>query len=415
MAFMDWRRWMGAGLVLVVVCALAVPAFGHGAVARRAAAQQCADPGSPTHDPANPLALTQPPGADPLTGAQLFVDGPAHGAAAGAIASLLGLKPTTLPSSESWSTFQHSLSSGPLATRLAADAGLAHKVSELEKIAAQPEVQKLSAYSRGGGPGAVFLQAEKLLCQNLTADPGAIPIFSTDFLNPAAGACPKTRALAAAGPVFRRRVNELADAIGHRSVVLLIELNSIGTSKCVQRGGSLPTWESFLRYEISTLSALPHTLIYTEAGYSDANSVSYTAEVLNTIGVGKIRGFYTNDTHLQWTSNEVQWATKISRMTHGAHFIVNTADNGRGPLLNPHPATQGIENLCNPPGRGLGPLPTTQTGFARADAWLWTAPPGNSSGCGGAPPPGTFWPALAIRLAEHANGQCGPHSPSRPY
>ena len=159
----------------------------------------------------------------------------------------------------------------------------------------------------------------------------------------------------------------------------------------------------------------PTPSVYVEGGYSDANSVGYAAKALNAIGVRRIRGFYTNDTHLNWTANEVKWATKVSKLTHGAHFIVNTAQNGRGPRLNKRPETQGVEDLCNPPGRGLGPRPTTHTGFRFADAWLWTSPPGNSSGCGGGPPGGLFWAARATSLAGRANGRLGRHDRSRPY
>ena len=54
---------------------------------------------------------------------------------------------------------------------------------------------------------------------------------------------------------------------------------------------------------------------------------------------------------------------KVAKRTHGAHFIVNTSSNGQGPKLNPHPTTQGVEDLCNPPGRGLGPKFNTDTGY----------------------------------------------------
>jgi endoglucanase len=165
----------------------------------------------------------------------------------------------------------------------------------------------------------------------------------------------------------------------------------------------------------STSSALAHTVVYVEAGYSDANGPGYTARILNAIGVGKIRGFFTNETHEAWTINEIDWGNRISAMTHGAHFVVNTSDNGEGPKLNPHPTTQGIEDLCNPPGRGLGPRPTTSTGFAHVDAFVWEHPPGNSSGCGGGPPAGVFWPARAEQLSANANGRLGPGYPSSPY
>jgi cellulase/cellobiase CelA1 len=89
---------------------------------------------------------------------------------------------------------------------------------------------------------------------------------------------------------------------------------------------------------------------------------------------------------------------------------------GNGPLLNRHPTTEGVEALCNPPGRGLGPRDTTVTGFPHADAFLWTHTPGNSSGhCNGGPDSGSFWMDRALDLAAHANDRIGPSYPSQPY
>ncbi len=93
-----------------------------------------------------------------------------------------------------------------------------------------------------------------------------------------------------------------------------------------------------------------------------------------------IRGFYTNDTHMNWTANEIRWGDKVSALTGGAHFIINTADNGHGPMLNPHPVKQGIEDLCNPPGRGAGIPTTTDTGNPAIDSFMWVHVPGTSSG-----------------------------------
>ncbi len=410
------RAAFAALVVLALLTAASVAGAGvRGVRAHTADAQQCAEPYSATRDPTNPLGLVHAPGTDPLTGARFFVDGPAHGAAAGAIATLLGVDPARLPAGESWASFSSDIASGLVHAQLAGNPNLAHQVRELAKIASEPEVQRLSAFSRGGGPGAIFLQTEKLLCHNLTADRGSVPILNTYFLHPAAGSCPRPSALAAAGPMFRRRVDEFAQAVDRRPAVLLLETDALGTSSCVKRVGSMRLWESYLRYEVTQLSALPHAVVYAEGGYSDSNSARYTARVLNAIGIRRIRGFYTNDTHLNWTVKELKWATRVSKLTHGAHFIVNTAQNGRGPLLNKHPAKQGVEDLCNPPRRGLGPRPTTHTGFRLADAWLWTSPPGNSSGCGGGPPGGVFWTARAVGLAERANGRLGPHYRSRPY
>jgi hypothetical protein len=383
--------------------------------AQAADAQQCPEPYPAQRDPSNPLDLPVAPGSDPLTGARFFVPGPAKGSAAGAIAQLLGLDPKALPIDESWADFQQQLAFGPLATKLAANPTLAHEIAMLSKIAGQPEAQRLSSYSWGGGPGAIFKQAEKILCANMTADPGSIPIFNTYFLHPTLGGCPTPAQVRAYNTVFRRRVDEMAAAVDRRPAVFLLEIDALGSSSCVTSQGSMPAWEADLRYEMNKMQALPHTVVYVEGGYSDSNSVRYTARILNAIGVNRIRGFFTNDTHEQWTIKEVRWATRISNRTHGAHFIVNTAQNGRGPLLNRHPITQGVEDLCNPPGRGIGIPDTTATQKSFADAFMWTHPPGNSSGCGGGPPGGVFWPARAIQLAQNANSQMGPGFPNLPY
>ena len=402
-----------AGMATFAAISLTSPAPARSAVPHDA--QQCPEPYTNQRDPSNPLALPTPPGADPLNGANFYVPGPRKGAAAGAIASLVGLNPQDMPVSESWADFQARLGQGEIAAKLAHDKALAHKVAMLSKIASAPEAQRLSIYSMGGGPGAIFGQTQKIICQNLTADPGSIALFNTYFLHPTLGGCANASQVNAYMPTFKRQVNEMADAIDRRPAVILAEIDALGSSACIARHGGLQAWEAALKYEVDRFQALPHTVVYVEGGYSDSNSVGYTVQALNAIGVNKIEGFFTNDTHNQWTSNEIRWATKVAKGTHGAHFIVNTASNGRGPKLNPHPTTQGVEDLCNPPGRGLGPELNTNPGIPYVDALMWTHPPGNSSGCGGGPPAGVFFPAYAIGLAERANQQLGPGFPSRPY
>ncbi len=412
------RAALTTSLLLGTIAAALIPTTAASArqpLRRAHLAQQCGDPYPATRNPANPLDLPVAPGANPLNGANFFVPGPAKGSAARAIAQLLGLNPDNMPIDESWAYFSQQLTSGRYAKRLADNPSLAHQVAELSKIASQPEAQRLSNFSWGGGPGGIFKQAQKILCQNMTADPGTVPIFNTYFLHPKLGGCPTPHQVRAYNGVFHRRVNEMARAIARRPGVFLLELDAIGSSSCITRMGSMHAWETDLRYEINAMRALPHTVVYVEAGYSDSNGVRYTARILNKIGIRKIRGFFTNDTHEQWTINEVRWANRISRLTHGAHYIVNTADNGRGPKLNPHPITQGVEDLCNPPRRGLGPLDTTHTGFGAADAFMWTHPPGNSSGCGGGPAGGVFWVKRAVDEAQNANQKLGPGFPSRPF
>lgn len=424
-----------------------------------------------TSNPANPLDLaTAPANGDPLSGAQFFVDGPAHGMAAGAIANLLGIDPSALPNDLSFASWWNQI--GPL---LAGNPSLASQSLELAKIAAQPEPQRLSLYSGGGGPGAIYGQTQKILCSNMLADPGTIPILETFFVYPDGAYCPSLGKLRGNTSTFRGQVTEFAQGIGRHPAVVLTELDSVGSAACMNqpsgtgrwkywwshnkfhkrflpnppRGPRLSLWAGDIAYELSQLQRYaPNTVLYTEAGYSDGNAPLWTAQMLHIVltdlqgdggSLARLRGFFTNDTHQNWSANEVRWAGTVSndlaRLTHGAyraHFVVNTADNGQGPDIPANRVKNGNEILCNPPNRGLGvpddtapdPLLRGGPGFPAAapiylDAFLWVHTPGRSSGtCNGGPPNSQFWPARAEQMAKLANAQMGPPTvgwPSRPW
>lgn len=420
------RRWGRNSVVAALIGGLALISAATGVgegksppSAHAAAPAGCADPYSASRDPSNPLMLHTAPGSDPIHGANFFVDGPRHGLAAGAIAHLLGIDTSTpigtaLPSftdSESWDAFSRTV-----ASRLGTvSAGVRRNIGLLEKIAIEPEPNRFSSFSGGGSPAAITAQVNKIFCHNLTADPGSIPIITTYFMHASLGGCPSTAQIRAYMPLFEQRIDAMVSAVGNRPAVWLLEIDAIGSSACIAHHGAIRAWESALRYEVSKVGGLPHAVAYLEGGYSDSNSIPYVARVLNASGVRLIRGFWTNDTHLNWTINEIKRDQKLSRRTHGAHFIINTSDNGNGPKLNPHPSTQGIEDLCNAPGRAMGPRPTTSPGVTGADAFLWTHVPGISSGCGGGPAGGTFWLSKALGLAARANARLGPHTRSQPY
>jgi len=383
--------------------------------AHAAYAQQCPERYPAKRNRSNPLDLKTAPGSNPLHGAQFFVPGPNEGNAARSIASLVGLNPTAMSPTESWAQFAQRLHTGRLAHKLAANRSLARKVAMLSKIAAEPQAQRISSGSWGGTPAGIFKQTQKIFCQALQADPGTIPIFTTYFLHATLGGSPTPAQVRAYMPLFKARVNAMAAGVARRPAVFLLELDGIGSTRGIVHTGALHAWEAALRYEMDAMQKLPHTVVYVEGGYSDSNSVAYTARVLKAIGIHRIRGFFTNDTHDNWTINEDRWATAVARRAGGTHYVVNTASNGRGPKLNPHPSTQGVEDLCNPPGRGLGIRDTTDTGWKDADAYLWEHTPGNSSGCGGGPSGGTFWPTYAEGLAARANSRLGPRYRSKPY
>jgi len=426
------RGWIATAVVLVLVAATGVASASAGR-GRMTAGVRPADKPAPTcatpdvttpRDPSNPLALpTPPPAGQPLAGAHFFVDGPRHGEAAGAIAQMLGLNPTSFPDSYSWAQFREMYGTRFSSTDLS-----------LALIAGQEETQNISLYAQGGGPGAIFAQTQKILCDNAAADPtpATVPVLSTFFIYPHGQFCPSLSALRGWQDTFKRDVNEMASAVGSKRVVIFEEIDSIGTSSCLKTK-TLKLWLRDLSWESKTFSRLPHAVVYEEAGYSDAQGPRWTAKRLWQAGVSQVEGFYTNGTHFAWSINEIKWAQKIvamlarkSRGKYHAHFVVNTAQNGQGPKLNPHPVKQGIENLCNPPGRGLGRMPTgvvnpTSDGytFVGLDGFMWTGVPGRShnSNCPGGPwqPAGVFDSRFALELAQNANQQLGPGYPSEPY
>jgi endoglucanase len=205
---------------------------------------------------------------------------------------------------------------------------------------------------------------------------------------------------------YQRFINGLSAGIGNFRAVVFLEMDSLITTPCLH-GRALAVRMSELRYAVTTLEQDPHLLVYVDAGAGDALSYKTAARLLTLEGVHQAQGFFLNSTHFDWTTSEIAYGQKLARALDGAHFVVSTSDNGQGPL-HPHDRVHhGNEILCAPPGRGLGPRPTSQTGYAFADAFAWIALPGKSGGsCGPgvkAPPTGAFWPANAVGLVLHAD------------
>jgi endoglucanase len=416
------RLILAGGLICMLTALAAGSLAGSSSASRAHAAGACAARDVPgPRDLANPLGLpTTPPTGDPLEGALFFVDGPRHGQAAGAIAQLLGMDPTRFSESESWASFQSAHASAINANP---------KARLLSKIAGQEETQNVSLWSHGGTPNGIYAQTRKLLCNNMSADasPAPVPVLSTIFIYPNGQFCPTASEISGWQRKFHSLVNAMAAAIGSKRAVIVEEIDSIGASGCI-KGRPLGVWLADLKYESQVFSKLPHTVVYAEAGYSDGNSPSFTAARLWRAGINQVRGFYTNGTHFAWTLDEIRWAEAVSndiyRISHGryrAHFVVNTAQNGRGPLVPRNRVKYGNEVLCNPPGRGLGPMPTGSPtpSFQYLDGYLWTGVPGRShnSNCPNGPwqPGGVFDDRFARELAQNANQQLGPGHPSRRY
>ncbi|HLH67088.1 MAG TPA: glycoside hydrolase family 6 protein [Solirubrobacteraceae bacterium] len=214
---------------------------------------------------------------------------------------------------------------------------------------------------------------------------------------------------------YERFISQVAQGIGNFHVVFFLELDSLITAPCLSHR-QLKIRDAELRYAVGALEADPHVLVYLDGGAADAAPARRQAAFLLGAGVRQAAGFFLNSTHFDWTTREIHYGQEISSLLGGGvHFIVNTGENGRGPLRPRNVVRQGNEVLCNPPGRGLGPLSMSgavaqQTQWAGLDGLLWFTNPGGSGGqcVAGAPPTGVFWPAYAVMLArnwvDHVNG-----------
>ncbi|MGB2710549.1 MAG: glycoside hydrolase family 6 protein [Conexibacter sp.] len=321
-------------------------------------------------DPLNPLGLDPAPtNGNPLQGARFFVD-------------------------EEWG----------LANRVAHSLRRRQPriAQQLRVIADQPETKRFGSWTANPRHEiATFLQRAK------ATDPGAIPLVATYRLKHLA--CGGVSDSAAEVDNYKRWYEQFAQGIGNHRVVLFYEIDALITAKCLSRQG-LATRVDELSTTIDLLSALPHAVVYVDAGASDAHNARFIARLLRRVGVFKIQGFFTNSTHQVRTRKEIRYGRMLIRLLGGGpHFVINTAANGQGPLIPKSRVKYGNSFRCNAPGRGLGPKPTSAVPsyYRHLDGLFWIGNPGRSAGkcarSADAPPTGAFWLDYALELIDNAD------------
>jgi endoglucanase len=269
--------------------------------------------------------------------------------------------------SPSWLAWQHLERSGQT-----------EKANLIWRIAREPRNLWLGRFTRPNFSGKV-----RDLLDRARAD-GAVPLFTV--LRAQSIGCSGN--YQGGGPAEDARTRNWYDAlarvIGDERVVIAFEPDSVGTIDChapSRRDDRI----ALLRYGVTALSKLPNATIYIEGGASDWEPAERVAGKLRAIGIAKVRGFMLNATHYDWTRANISYGLKISQMTGGKHFVINTAENGRGPVHERLANGRRRTVWCNPPNRGLGPPPTTDTSHPKVDAYLWINRPGYAQSCQGRP------------------------------
>jgi len=315
----------------------------------------------------NPLDVPDPVATNPLAGAKFYVD----------------------PNSGAAQAQAHYAHSNPAWSSLLGD------------IASEPDAHRFYMWNMGSN---VSGQVTHYLEGTQVQEPGTTVMLSTYSLVHAQCGYTATPAMETRYDNF---IQQVAQGIGDTHVVFFLELDSLITSPCLSHQ-QLAIRDAELKYAVSVLEADPHVIVYLDGGAADAIPAARQAALLRGAGVAQAQGFFLNSTHFDWTSREIHYGQEISKRLGGAHFVVNTGENGRGPLVPRSRVKSGNEVLCNPAGRGLGPLTlqndvAQQTDYAATDGLLWFSNPGGSGGqcVPGAPPSGTYWPAYAVMLARN--------------
>ena len=268
---------------------------------------------------------TTPPASaqsgNPLAGVRLFVD---HHS----------------PSWHQWRVYRHR--------------GQRHKAALVWKIAREPRALWLGRFTRPH-----FRHKVRRLIVAAQRQ-GSVPVF-TVMRAESRGCGPSyTGGGLAEDGRTRAWYRRLARAIGGARVVIAFEPDSLGTIDCHARSRRDDRIR-LLRYGVRALSRLPGATIYLEAGASDWEPARRTARQLRAIGIARVRGFMLNATHFDWTRNNIRHGLDISRRVGGKPFIINTAENGRGPIHYRLANGRRINVWCNPSRRdarraSCGPL-----------------------------------------------------------
>ncbi|MGN6605981.1 MAG: glycoside hydrolase family 6 protein [Jatrophihabitans sp.] len=130
---------------------------------------------------------------------------------------------------------------------------------------------------------------------------------------------------------YRGWIDAAARGIGGSRVAIILEPDE---------GVALPGWrpdvkEALVRYAAWRFAALPRATTYLEASAPDWLRIPQAVAMLKASGIQYVRGFALNATHYDTTAANVRYGRNLVIALHDAgvawkHFVVNTADNGRG-------------------------------------------------------------------------------------
>ena len=191
-------------------------------------------------------------------------------------------------------------------------------------------------------------------------------------------------------------IDAFAAGLGSDEVIVILEPDSIALSDCLSAGQRAARFASLARAGRVLKAANPNARVYYDAGHSGWNAPAKQAALLRQAGAASAAssdGVFSNVSNFHRTDDEIAYDRQVLDALGGPAglgAVIDTSRNGNGAPAD--------GEWCDPAGRKLGRAPTTNTGEARIDAYLWVKLPGESDGCKGAP--GTFTASYAYDLAR---------------
>jgi endoglucanase len=194
---------------------------------------------------------------------------------------------------------------------------------------------------------------------------------------------------------YKAWINGFAAGIGSRRAVVILEPDALAAMGCLSSGDQ-QTRLSLLAFAVAAFKAIGSTAVYLDAGHAGWMSTSTMSTRLRSAGIADAAGFSLNVSNFVTDADNIAYGQSLSALVGGKHFVIDSGRNGLGPSAD--------AQWCNPAGRALGRRPTTNTGVAGLDAFLWIKTPGESDGaCNGGPASGTWWADYALGLAQRAS------------
>ncbi|MFD8475697.1 glycoside hydrolase family 6 protein [Streptomyces globisporus] len=254
------------------------------------------------------------------------------------------------------------------------------------RIAAQPAAVWFAAHNPGEIAGQVRAVTRGAAAAGRTPVlvPYAIP--DRDCGGASQGGAPDLAA-------YDAWIREFARGLGAGAAIVILEPDAIALSDCLTAPERAARFASLARAGRTLRTADPRARVYFDGGHSGWHTPAKQAAALRAAGAATNGdGIFTNVANFHRTADETAYARRVLTALGGPArlgAVIDTSRNGNG--------APAAGEWCDPAGRALGRTPTTRTGEARIDAYLWVKLPGESDGCSAAL--GSFTPEYAYSLA----------------